>query len=87
MNLTGVREALKQQPFRPLHLRLADGRSVLIRHPDFAMVDSGHRQLAVFTPPDDALMIIEPLLIVSMDFAPPAAAPAAGSNGTSGAAS
>ena len=85
MNLAGIREAMSRQPFRPFELRLADGRAVLVRHPDFIATDSGNRQLVVFVQPEDKMMIIEPLLIVSMDFPPPATAAASGSNGTSGA--
>ncbi len=84
MDIGGIREAMHQQPFRPFELRLADGRAILIRHPDFIMVAGNNRRIAVFAPPDDAMMIIEPLLIVSIDFPPPAPA-APGSNGTGGA--
>jgi hypothetical protein len=35
MQLERVRDALHQQPFRPFTLKLVDGTSYLVRHPDF----------------------------------------------------
>jgi hypothetical protein len=35
IDITGVREALHKQPFEPFDMRLADGRSLLVPHPDF----------------------------------------------------
>ena len=85
MDIGGISEAMRQQPFVPFQLRLADGRAILVRHPDFIATDSGNRQLVVFAQPDDKMMIIEPLLIVSMDFVPTTGAAPPGSNGSSGA--
>jgi hypothetical protein len=83
MDIGGIREAMHQQPFRPFELRLADGRSILVRHPEFIAIAPNSRRIVVFAPPDDAMSILEPLLIVSIEY--PATAPAApGSNGTSG---
>ncbi|OHB77943.1 MAG: hypothetical protein A2Z25_12135 [Planctomycetes bacterium RBG_16_55_9] len=65
MDLQGVREALHRQPFEPFDIRLADGRSVPVRHPDFVAV--GKRRIIVVEP-DDSWLAIEPLLIVSLDY-------------------
>ena len=45
MDVTAVREAIHAQPFRPFTLRLADGRELLIPHPDFVAVSA--RRVAV----------------------------------------
>ena len=36
--LNQVRDALHRQPFRPFALQMADGRSYIIKHPDFIAV-------------------------------------------------
>jgi len=65
MDLEGVREALLRRPFEPFSIRLADGRSLAVRHPE--MVAVGKRRIVVVLP-DDSSLFIEPLLIVSLDF-------------------
>lgn len=37
-----IRKLLKKEPFEPIRLGLSDGRSVLIRHPDQAVVSERH---------------------------------------------
>jgi hypothetical protein len=65
MDLEGVREALQKRPFEPFYIRLADGRSLTVRHPE--MVAVGKRRIIVVEP-DDSWSVIEPLLIVSLDY-------------------
>lgn len=65
MDLEGVREALSKRPFEHFNIRLADGRSLTVRHPE--MVAVGKRRIIVVEP-DDSWLVIEPLLIVSLDF-------------------
>lgn len=64
MNLDGVREALHKRPFEPFAFRLADGRSLPVRHPEFVAV--GRRRI-VLIHEDDSWSFLEPLLIVSLD--------------------
>jgi hypothetical protein len=68
MDVAGIREALHQQPFEPFVIRLADGRSVAVRHPDFVAV---HRRRIIVIAEDGAWSVVEPLLIVSLDYAQP----------------
>ena len=81
MDVAGIREAITRQPFLPFELRLADGRSLPVRHPDFIMISPNNRRVIVFTPPDDAMSIVEPLLVVSIEHA---GAPAGGNSGGNG---
>lgn len=67
MDLTGIRDALRQEPFHPFSIRLADGRELSVAHPEFVAV--GTRRIVVVGP-DDSVSIVEPLRIVSLDFAP-----------------
>jgi hypothetical protein len=71
MNIELVREALHSQPFLPFDLRLADGRSLHVRHPDFVAVSS--RRVVVIDSEDGGMSVLEPLLIVSIET--PAQAP------------
>lgn len=67
MDIGGVREALHREPFEPFVLRLADGRSLPVPHPDFVAL--GTRRIVVVKE-DDSTSIVEPLLIVSIDTLP-----------------
>lgn len=68
MDVAGVREALHRQPFEPFTIRLADGRTLPAPHPDFVAL--GPRRIVVVGE-DDSTSIVEPLLIVSLDFKSP----------------
>ena len=70
MNIELVRVALHNQPFQPFDLRLADGRSLHVPHPDFVAVSS--RRVVVIDPKDQGMSILEPLLLVSIEIPPPA---------------
>jgi len=65
MDLEGIREALRRQPFEPFSICLADGRSLAVPHPE--MVAVGKRRVIVVEA-DDSWSVIEPLLIVSLDY-------------------
>jgi hypothetical protein len=64
MDIQGIREALHREPFEPFSIRLADGRSLPVSHPDFVAL--GPRRIVVVTE-DDSWSVIEPLLIVSLE--------------------
>ncbi len=65
MDLTGIREALHQRSFEPFSIRLTDGRSLPVPQPDFLAV--GVRRLVVLSQ-DDSWSVVEPLLVVSLEF-------------------
>jgi hypothetical protein len=64
MDIAGVREALHRQPFEPFNIRLADGRSLPVPHPDFVALTP---RRVIVGAEDYSWSIIEPLLIVSLD--------------------
>ncbi len=79
MHVDLVREALHRRPFQPFILRLVDGRSVYVAHPDFVAVSP--RRVHVINPTDETVSWLEPLLILSIEFvgaAAPSAPPADG---------
>jgi hypothetical protein len=65
MQIDGLREAIAKNPFEPFAIQLADGRSILVKHPEFVAV--GKRR-AVVIQDDDSCLWLEPLLIVSLDW-------------------
>ena len=66
MDIAGIREALHKQPFKPFTIRLADGRSLEVPHPDFVALS---KRRIVVVAEDDSWSVVEPLLVVSLDYA------------------
>ena len=67
MDLNGIREALRRTPFQPFSMRLADGRELPVSHPEFVALGP---RLVVVVADDNSWAVVEPLLIVSLDFKP-----------------
>ncbi len=67
VDIAGIREALHREPFKPFVIRLADGRSLPVAHPDFVALT---RRLIIVVVDDEvgSWSVIEPLLIVSLDY-------------------
>ena len=66
------REAIKAQPFRPFTVRMADGRSCPVPHPDFAMAPPNSRIATVYRPVDRVCEAVDLLLVVGLEFQTPA---------------
>lgn len=67
MSLNTVRDALRAQPFEPFTIRLVDGRSEYIKHPEFVALGPS---VVVVVRDDNSVLKLEPLLIVSLDEEP-----------------
>jgi hypothetical protein len=65
MDTQGIREALRRQPFEPFTMRLADGRSLPVPHPEFVAV---HPRRVIVIAEDASWSVVEPLLVVSLDY-------------------
>lgn len=72
MDIDGIRQALHKQPFEPFQIRLADGRALKVPHPDFVAVAP---QRIIVVAEDSSWTVIEPLLVVSLDYAGTRATP------------
>jgi hypothetical protein len=68
MDIAGIREALHRQPFEPFVMRLADGQSLPVRHPDFVAV---HPRRIIVVANDGGWSVVEPLMVVSLDYGQP----------------
>ena len=62
--MNSIRNALKEQPFRPFDLCLTDGRRVPVKHPEFVAMN---QRIVIVTDEESATKILEPLLIVSLE--------------------
>jgi hypothetical protein len=67
MDAAGIREALRREPFEPFSMRLVDGRSFEVRHRDFVAV-SPRRVVVIHDDEAGSWSVIEPLLIVSLEY-------------------
>jgi hypothetical protein len=76
MELSAIRDAMQAMPFRPFSLRLADGRELFIRHPEFIAIAPNGWSAVVYDDMDSRMSILEPQLIVSIErFVPGSLAP------------
>ena len=64
MDLNSIRNAVREQPFRPFDLCLADGPRIPVKHPEFVAMN---QRIVIVTDEDSNTKIIEPLLIVSLE--------------------
>jgi hypothetical protein len=67
MEVEVLRDAVRKQPFRPFSVRLADGRALRVRHPEFLAIG---QNLVLLINENDSYSEIDPFLIVSLDYAP-----------------
>jgi hypothetical protein len=65
MNIAGIREALRREPFLTFSIGMADGRAFEIRHPEFVIL--GPRLVTVIAD-EDTWSVLDPLLMVSLDY-------------------
>jgi hypothetical protein len=75
MEAAAIRQAMHTQPFRTFRQLLADGRASPVAYPDFIAVAANGRRVVVFNSANDALTILEPLLIVSLEYSATAQGP------------
>jgi hypothetical protein len=55
MDVAGVREALRREPFEPFLIRLADGRSLEVKHPEFVALSP--RRIIVIEDDDVGVLV------------------------------
>jgi hypothetical protein len=65
MTVTEFRTLLHAEPFRPFVIHLADGRSIPVKHREFALPSPSGRTVIVYQP-DDSFEIVDLLLVTSL---------------------
>jgi hypothetical protein len=80
MKAEDLQEVIKAAPFRPFAIVAADGKEIVVRHPEW-IVHQG--RTAVVIEPDERLHIIDVMLIQRLELDPPvpAGSPAPNPNG------
>ena len=68
-----LKATIRQQPFRPFTIRMVDGRSFAVTHPDFVIVSPTGRTAIVFEP-DDSYSVVELRRMKELDVPAPKAA-------------
>lgn len=68
-----IRKLLEASPFTPFVIRMNDGRTFPVNHPDFADVSPKGSLVLVYDDEDDAPMQLSSLLIASVEPPKPAA--------------
>lgn len=82
MDYRAIREELQIIPFRPFRLRMVDGRTFDVYHPDYLMIATAGRWVTHFAMGTGEATLLEPLMIVSLEYLPQAPpTPPAGTNG------
>jgi hypothetical protein len=67
MTIESLEPAHKSRPFRPFSLRLADGRSIPVPHPEF-LAFNGKGRTALVTDEGEGFDIVDLLLVVPLSF-------------------
>jgi hypothetical protein len=62
--LNQVRAALRNQPFRPFKVKLADGRTFFVPHPELCSMDPRGRELVIHD--DEGMSLIEMGLVAEV---------------------
>jgi len=66
MTTEQFKATLRQQPFRPFTIRMADGRTLNVAHPDFVAQSPSGRTVVVFQP-DDSYSVLDLLLMTELE--------------------
>lgn len=64
MAIQEIRKAYEARPFQPFELRTADGRTVLVKSPEFMMFSP--KQRCIYVGMDDGVEIVDLLLVTSL---------------------
>jgi len=65
-----LKATVRQQPFRPFTIRMVDGRTFAVTHPDFVMVSPTGRTAILFEP-DDSYRVVDLMLMNELDVSAP----------------
>ena len=65
-----LRSTLRASPFLPFTIRMADGRTFHVRHPDFVWIHPSS-DIAFIHSPDNSYSIVDLLLMTEVEVSPP----------------
>jgi len=79
MTTEQLKKVVTARPFRPFTLRMADGNSVTVQHPETIAYAGG--RTAIVVNPDETFEVIDLLLVPSIEVSAPTSVPPAGPEG------
>jgi hypothetical protein len=68
MTIESLTRAYTAQPFRPFMFRLADGREIPVRHPEFLSFNPRTGRTAIVMDENEGWDVVDLLLVVSLRF-------------------
>lgn len=72
MRIEELKKAKDRRPFEPFEVRMADGRSLLIKHPDAIAWDPDQARIAICGLAGGAWEVVDVALVTSLGIPPPA---------------
>ena len=66
MTFDAIREAVHAEPFHPFGLRLADGKTVRVKHPDYIAFGPKGRTVVVYAA-DDSFRVLDVMWITALE--------------------
>jgi len=66
MTVERIRDVHQARPFHPFRIHLAEGRNLLVKHPEFMSMSPTGRTLVVHLR-DESMQIIDLLLVTSLE--------------------
>lgn len=71
MTLDEFRSVLHKAPFAPFTIRLADGHTLDVPHPDFVALTGGGLSAVVTFPKSNAFTVVDLMLVTRLEIAAP----------------
>ena len=68
MSLEGIKDVLRQTPFRPFKIRMTSGKEYTVDHPEFISASGTFRRLYVSTPGTDRVDTLDTLMVESLHY-------------------
>jgi len=71
MTVEQLKNVIRAQPFHPFTIHMGDGRSFLVKHPEFVARSPSGRTITVYYD-DESSSILDMLLVTELEVHPPA---------------
>lgn len=71
MRAEDLQEVIRAAPFRPFQIVFADGRQIVVPHPEWIFYPPKQQRTAVVMEPDGRLHIIDVMLVQRLELDPP----------------
>ncbi len=69
MTMSKIRDAIREQPFKPFTICLTDGRKFRVKHPEFVALFPDVDRTFIVTGPGEEHRVLDAFLVTSIDFA------------------